>query len=138
MAGTPTLRHGSHGDSVVDLQTRLTAFGYDLGAADGQFGPRTDGAVRQFQADHGLVVDGIVGPNTWAALSAASGSGGAGTIPASHVVFVGDPVVEGHTLRYRAHRPDGQPIAAGAHVDMWSIEGNGNPMVASESVTVPF
>jgi len=138
VAGEPTLRWGSQGDAVVDLQARLTALGYDVGAADGQFGPRTDGAVRQFQADHGLVVDGIVGPNTWAALDAASGSSAPGAVPASHVVFVGDPVVEGRTLRYRAHRPDGQPIAAGAHFDMWSVEGNGNPMVASDSVTVPF
>ena len=40
-------------------------------SADGKFGPRTKAAVRTFQRDHGLVPDGIVGPNTWRALDAA-------------------------------------------------------------------
>jgi immune inhibitor A len=66
----PTLRRGSKGADVEHLQTRLTAIGVDPGPIDGIFGSRTLRAVRSFQVDRGLVVDGIVGPKTWAALEA--------------------------------------------------------------------
>jgi len=50
------------------LQTRLNELGYRDGAPDGRFGPVTDAAVRRFQADNGLTVDGFAGPVTHAAL----------------------------------------------------------------------
>src|SRR4051812_38271111 len=55
---------GATGKPVRVLQERLNRHGYTLGI-DGEFGPATLGAVRQFQADHGLEVDGAVGPETW-------------------------------------------------------------------------
>lgn len=61
------LRQGSSGDAVKILQTGLNGKGYAL-VGDGIFGPATDRAVRQFQSDNGLAVDGIVGPQTWSAL----------------------------------------------------------------------
>ena len=63
----PTLRKGSEGEYVVLLQTKLIQKGYDLGkwGADGKFGSATETAVKQFQKDHGLTDDGIVGPKTW-------------------------------------------------------------------------
>ena len=65
----PMLRKGSAGDDVRLCQRRLSIHGADL-VEDGDFGPRTDSAVRSFQASSGLDADGIVGPLTWAALDA--------------------------------------------------------------------
>lgn len=64
-----TVRSGSRGADVTYLQQRLTALGYKPGTADGIFGSNL-AAVRAFQTDHKLAVDGIAGPKTWAALAA--------------------------------------------------------------------
>lgn len=61
------LKTGSRGDSVKWLQYALKRLGFSL-LVDGIFGPRTDEAVRAFQAERGLVVDGIVGKLTRAEL----------------------------------------------------------------------
>lgn len=50
------------------LQALLTSWQYDTGPVDGQYGPTTRRAVRAYQRDMGLVVDGLVGPQTWGAL----------------------------------------------------------------------
>ena len=47
------------------VQTRLARYGYDPQGLDGIFGPRTERAVINFQAQNGLVADGVVGPKTW-------------------------------------------------------------------------
>ncbi len=62
-----TIRKGSKGVAVKEMQTILQRLGYDLGpcGTDGDFGKCTDAAVRKFQKDHGLAVDGICGKNTW-------------------------------------------------------------------------
>jgi hypothetical protein len=60
---TPLLRRGSKGEAVRELQRRLMALGYG-GEADGMYGPATAEIVRRFQADHGLPVDGVAGPQT--------------------------------------------------------------------------
>jgi hypothetical protein len=54
-------------DDVKELQTDLNRFGFNI-AVDGVFASETEAAVHQFQMDHGLVPDGVVGPQTWAAL----------------------------------------------------------------------
>ncbi|NLV21345.1 MAG: hypothetical protein GXY49_05105 [Syntrophomonadaceae bacterium] len=59
---------GSQGNEVVTLQQTLNTQGYWCGEADGIFGPKTYAAVIKFQRAKGLDVDGIVGPNTKAAL----------------------------------------------------------------------
>lgn len=68
------LREGSNGSKVRQLQTLLERAGYELGNIDGDFGSKTEQAVRKFQRAQGLSVDGVVGPRTWQALErAASG-----------------------------------------------------------------
>ena len=63
----PVLKKGSKGDWVVIAQGRLVVAGYSLDV-DGVFGPKTHETVKQFQLDHHLTVDGIIGRNTWNAL----------------------------------------------------------------------
>jgi len=64
----PTLRRGSVGEAVEDLQALLNAkYGFSL-EIDGNFGKATEAAVKEFQQRNGLTPDGIVGPKTWAAL----------------------------------------------------------------------
>ncbi|WP_270179740.1 peptidoglycan-binding protein [Alkalihalobacillus sp. CinArs1] len=67
--GDQTLSYGEkHGD-VVELQDVLSAKGYfDYHKSTGYYGSITEGAVKQFQKAHGLAVDGIAGPNTFAAI----------------------------------------------------------------------
>ncbi len=61
----PTLKQGHSGAPVTALQNRLNQLGFNAGAADGQFGPKTTAAVKAFQRAKGLTADGIVGPKTW-------------------------------------------------------------------------
>ncbi len=70
MAVTVHLARGARGEDVRDLKTRLGALGYDVssGEAPDDFGPVVEAAVRDFQADRGLRVDGVCGPQTWSAL----------------------------------------------------------------------
>jgi len=56
-------------DSAATLQTKLNALGYGL-KADGRYGPKTEAAVRDFQAKAGVKVDGIAGAVTLAVLDA--------------------------------------------------------------------
>ena len=80
----PMLKRGSKGAYVIEMQSELKKLGYDLGPCgiDGDFGRATEKAVKAFQGDHGLKVDGICGPATWAALDAAVA---ALTVPESSV-----------------------------------------------------
>lgn len=67
--GTGILRNGSRGDDVQRVQESLKTAGYAPGPLDGIFGPKTELAVRTFQEDNGLRVDGLVGSNTREALA---------------------------------------------------------------------
>ncbi len=63
------LRPGSHGEAVRDLQLRLGALGHETPHDEfGEFGPTTEQVVRGFQEARGLRVDGLCGPQTWAAV----------------------------------------------------------------------
>lgn len=66
--GERVLKKGSKGVDVKELQTELIKMGYDLGScgADGDFGNKTNSAVRAFQKKYGLTVDGEFGPKSFA------------------------------------------------------------------------
>ena len=70
MATRPTIRQGDEGEHVVTVQECLQP---EAGLVDGDFGPRTEDAVRKFQVREALEVDGIVGPMTWDALDSVYG-----------------------------------------------------------------
>lgn len=67
------VQHGDKGAMVVELQNLLNAaIGAGL-VVDGDFGPKTEQAVRSYQASRGLAVDGVAGPDTFGALRSGRG-----------------------------------------------------------------
>ncbi|HET7568469.1 MAG TPA: peptidoglycan-binding protein [Gaiellaceae bacterium] len=70
-APTTTLKPGDSGTQVTLLQQALAALGYSPGTADGTYGSGTKQAVSAFQQAQGLAADGVVGPQTLAALQQA-------------------------------------------------------------------
>jgi len=69
MQGIPTLQQGSSGGAVALAQRCLRRNGFDPGPTNGEFGPSTDAAVRDFQNAMACVVDGVIGDQTWGVLS---------------------------------------------------------------------
>src|ERR1043166_3291787 len=67
-----TLKQGSSGPDVQDLQQKLKDLGFDPNGVDGNFGPGTKAAVIAFQQSQGLQADGMAGPATLGALQAAT------------------------------------------------------------------
>lgn len=59
------LRYGSRGEKVKEIQKQLKILGYYKGSIDGDFGNNTKAAVKAFQKDNKLVVDGICGEKTY-------------------------------------------------------------------------
>lgn len=64
-----TLKNGSKGSAVSELQTLLNKLGYNCGNVDGIFGAKTENAVRAYQAAKGLTVDGKAGEQTLTVLA---------------------------------------------------------------------
>ena len=94
-------RLGDRGDAVVDIQRALVSNGYEI-TVDGDFGPATEAALRKFQRDHGMEVDGLAGPAVYRALlgrefPAVSRSmlGGSRSIIATAMKYMGVPYVYG-------------------------------------------
>ena len=63
-----SLQRGDAGEEVFDLQRRLAQIGYRIDDEQHRFEAATDAALRRFQQERGLVVDGICGPQAWLAL----------------------------------------------------------------------
>lgn len=86
------LQSGSKGPEVSAWQNKLIAQGYDL-QADGDFGPATVAATKDFQVKHGLDADGKVGDQTRAALAPPITSKPIATPSESHIaVFAGSRI----------------------------------------------
>ena len=91
--GSRILRSGSSGDDVKVLQSLLNYLpdsitGPDL-VVDGDFGPKTQAAVKKFQTYFGLSSDGIVGKNTFLYLGQPTGSFASGPVFGSRVLRKG-------------------------------------------------
>lgn len=89
---TGSLRRGDKGPAVLELQTMLKSLDYYYADLTGSFGSKTEQAVRKFQDDQNLTVDGIAGVKTIATLrkltgssSGDSSSSGSGSITSSSV-----------------------------------------------------
>ncbi|KUO74979.1 MAG: peptidase M14 [Desulfosporosinus sp. BRH_c37] len=59
-----TLKRGSTGNDVMEIQSLLEKMGYNPGVIDGILGLRTEQAIKQFQRNYGLTADGVIGANT--------------------------------------------------------------------------
>ena len=89
-SGGVTLREGDSGSAVTELQNMLTALGYYYGEITGHFGSLTRQAVRKFQADNDLTVDGVAGSATINRLRSMTGSSGSSSSGGSSVGSVVD------------------------------------------------
>ena len=74
---TPVLSRGASGSVVTALQQGLKKYSTpatDPGLVDGDFGPKTEAAVKAYQQDRAVHVDGIVGDQTWWVPAGAAGA----------------------------------------------------------------
>lgn len=71
----PPIRRGSTGSAVEALQKKLNLHGAGL-IVDGDFGSKTEEALKAFQTQNGLVADGICGPLTWVKVNVIRNKGG--------------------------------------------------------------
>jgi N-acetylmuramoyl-L-alanine amidase len=67
-------RRGSYGETVTEIQEKLSQWGYYSGEIDGIYGSGTEDAVRRFQEKNGLTVDGIAGTATLEAMGISDSS----------------------------------------------------------------
>jgi|GEM_PF-1908927 len=97
------IERGARGDIVRQMQEKLVRLGYltraQVNTGQGIFGPKTEAALKRFQADHNLTRDGIYGPNTFRELQdatpRANGNGNGNTPPNE------PPVNDGEAKEYR-------------------------------------
>ncbi len=86
------IREGERSNEVVDVQSRLRSLGYKIDDEAGTFGASTTAAVRAFQQNRGILVDGIVGPHTWSEIVEASWYLGDRDLYLKHPPMRGDDV----------------------------------------------
>ena len=93
MRAMTTIRPGARGDGVRDVQTRLAALGFPIDPEEhGVYGHATEGAVREFQQRRQLLVDGLVGEDTWQELVEAGRTLGDRVLYLRYPFYRGDDV----------------------------------------------
>ena len=96
---------------MTDVQTRLRSVGISVDDENGTFGPSTKQAVRTFQQRREILVDGIVGPQTWSELVEASWRLGDRQLYIKHPLMRGDDILslqgQLNALGFDAGREDG-------------------------------
>lgn len=124
---------GAKGDAVKELQQRLKSLGLYNGAIGGNFGPGTEAAVKAFQKMKGLTVDGWAGPQTMAALRAATGA--APTTPTTPTAPSGSIQA---ALEW-AKTQQGAPYTGGASPSRFGTPADGRTyqMAGQRAYTVP-
>ena len=115
----PTIRFGSTGPAVSELQSRLVNTGASI-EVDGDFGGRTLKAVKATQSAAGLSADGIVGPKTWGALDVGVQLPGGGTPPRGYRALLDQVGAAIGALR--------GAVPAGAEAPVSSIGSGRNPL----------
>lgn len=108
MATYSTIRKGSKGDSVKQLQDLLNSNGYNL-ASDGIYGSKTAAAVKDYQRRNGLSVDGITGNQTWSSLYGGGNTGEGMSSGASYSAGGGFSGVSSATSSKLAQYEEGRP-----------------------------
>ncbi|HEU4480323.1 MAG TPA: N-acetylmuramoyl-L-alanine amidase [Actinomycetota bacterium] len=105
------IRPEDRSEEVADVQTRLRGLGLSIDDEPGHFGRSTTAAVRAFQQRRSMLVDGLVGPQTWSALVEASWRLGDRTLYVKHPPMRGDDVAtlqsRLNALGFDAGREDG-------------------------------
>ena len=87
-AGAASLKQGSKGETVRQMQTKLKRWGYYKGSVDGVFGAGTKSAVMAFQKKNGLTPDGVVGSATAKALGLSLSGSSSGGSSGNHDLYL--------------------------------------------------
>jgi hypothetical protein len=132
------LRRGAKGRVVAELQQKLTDFGFDPGPVDGDFGRRTQAAVKAFQQTAGLRVDGIVGEHTahamqWGDLLVAVREGAATVAEWVDDWWGGDDTDDADDGRHASATGDG---SASAEQPAWAPPGEGSVTIVGSDGNV--
>ena len=108
---------GAYGEDVIELQARLQHIGFYKGRIDGDFGYGTYWALRNFQEQYGLPIDGLAGKDTKAKLVSVS---------KYHKEFVQTQIKQGNQFTHYGNVP----------LDQQTKKGTGKPK--AEQVQLPF
>ena len=107
MAASILVKDGSRGQSVRQVQSLLIERGYLASGADGVCGPNTVAAIRHFQQDNNLIVDGVCGNGTYRVLS-----GGEDYEPPAEPARHGGRVLYVSATAYSSQDPGNKPHTA--------------------------